>query len=70
MTIAAPHVVRPSLIARLQAALARRRPAQAAAPHGPAIGPDIPLTADRDAPTWQNDLPFFLQQGWGRPDRD
>jgi hypothetical protein len=66
MTITAPHSSR--LIARLRALLARRT--QSTARPNLAIGPDIPRIADRDAPTWQNDQPFFLQPGWGQPDRD
>lgn len=70
MTIIAPNTFLPSFIAALRAAFSRRRRAPTSASPDLATGPDIPLIPDRHAPTWQNDLPFFLQQGWGHPDRD
>jgi hypothetical protein len=78
MTITAPHSFRPhtSLIARLRAAFARHaakarhQKADAATRRSLGLGPDIPQITDRYAPTWQNDMPFFLQDGWDRADRD
>ncbi len=72
MTIVAPATpltAATARLARLLAALRRRttrhQTIDQAALHRLDLGPAIPPEADRYAPTWQNDMPFFLQQGFG-----